>query len=129
MSDHYIQRSLNYILDKQREDGGWGESVHSFSTGHYVPLGYSSPSQTALILFGMLQFLRGNQYRYIDQMREPINRAIQFILTTQEEDVLWHDPTYVGTVFPQIQYVRYPIFQEASILGVLGIYYHDKDHF
>jgi squalene-hopene/tetraprenyl-beta-curcumene cyclase len=129
MGDSYIQRSLNYIFAKQREDGGWGESPSSFSTGHYVPLGYSSPSQTALILFGMLQFLRGNQYQYIDQIREPINRAIHFILSTQGEDGLWHDPTYVGTVFPQIQYVRYPLFQEASILGVLGMYNQDRDHF
>jgi len=129
MSNEFIQKSLHYILDKQREDGGWGESPSSFAAKGYVPLGYSSPSQTALILFGLFQFLRGRNYQNIDLLRDPINKAINFILSTQGEDGLWNDPTYVGTVFPQAQYVRYPIFQESSVLGILGIYSQDKDWF
>lgn len=129
MSTAFIQESLEYILEKQREDGGWGESPSSFSAGSYVPLGYSSPSQTALILFGLIQFLRGRDYDYIDQLKDPIERATNFILSTQGEDGLWKDPTYVGVVFPQIQYVRYPIFQEAIILEVLGLYYQDRGFF
>jgi squalene-hopene/tetraprenyl-beta-curcumene cyclase len=129
MSDDFIQKSLNYILEKQREDGGWGESPTSFSAECYVPLGYSSPSQTALILFGLFQFLRGRDYQYIDQLKDPINKAINFILSTQGEDGLWKDPTYVGVVFPQIQYARYPIFQESSVLGILGMYCQDIDYF
>ncbi len=129
MSAAFIQESLNYILEKQREDGGWGESPSSFSAGSYVPLGYSSSSQTSLILFGLIQFLRGRDYDYIDQLKDPIEKAINFILSTQGEDGLWEDPTYIGSVFPQVQYVRYPIFQEASTLGVLGLYYQDRDFF
>jgi len=129
MSDSYIQRSLNYILEKQRDDGGWGESPSSFSVGQYVPLDYSSPSQTALILYGLFNFLRGKDYVYRDQLKDPINNAINFILSTQGEDGLWKDPTYVGVVFPRVQYMRYPRFQESSILGVLGMYYQDREHF
>ena len=129
MSDDFIQKSLDYLLEKQREDGGWGESPSSFSVGSYVTLGYSSPSQTALILFGLLQFLRGRDYQYLDQLRSPINKALSFILSTQKENGLWEDSTYVGVVFPRVQYMRYPIFQEASILEVLGMYYQDIDHF
>ena len=129
MSNEFIQKSLQYILDKQREDGGWGESPSSFAAKVYVPLGYSSPSQTALILFGLLQFLRGRNYQYIDQLKDPINKAINFILSTQKKNGLWEDPTYVGVVFPQIQYLRCPMFQESSILGILGIYSQDKEYF
>jgi squalene/oxidosqualene cyclase-like protein len=129
MSAEFIQESLKYILEKQREDGGWGESPSSFSAGSYVPLGYSSPSQTALILFGLIQFLRGRDYDYIDQLKDPIESAITFILSSQKENGLWEDPTYIGAVFPEIQYLRYPIFQEAMILGVLGLYSQDRDFF
>jgi squalene-hopene/tetraprenyl-beta-curcumene cyclase len=129
MSDNFIQESLNYVLEKQRDDGGWGESPSSFSVGQYVPLGYSSPSQTALILYGLLNFLRGGDYLYRDQLKDPINNAINFILSTQGEDGLWKDPTYVGVVFPQVQYMRYPRFQESSILGVLGMYHQDIHYY
>ena len=129
MSAQFIQESLKYILKKQREDGGWGENPSSFSAGAYVPLGYSSSSQTALILFGLIQFLRGRDYDCIDQLKVPIERAINFILSTQGENGLWEDPTFTGVVFPQIQYMRYPIFQEAIILGVLGLYRQDIEFF
>ena len=129
MNGDFIQKSLHYILEKQREDGGWGEDPSSFAVGRYVPLGYSSPSQTALILYGLFNFLRGGEYHSIDQLKDPINKAIHFILSTQGEDGLWKDPAYIGAVFPQVQYVRYPIFQESCILGVLGMYSQDIDHF
>ena len=129
MSDPFVQKSLDYILEKQREDGGWGESTSSFSFGHYVPLGYSSPAQTAMILFGLIHFLEGRDYQYIDTLRAPIENAINFLLASQREDGLWMDPTYAAVVFPRIQYARYPIFHEAINLWVLGTYYQDIDDF
>ena len=108
------------------------ESVVDHSTRVLISLssfGYSSPSQTALILYGLLNFLRGRDYLYRDQLKDPINNAINFILSTQGEDGLWKDPTYVGVAFPQVQYMRYPRFQESSILGVLGMYHQDIHYY
>ncbi len=129
MSDDFIQKSLNYILEKQREDGGWGESPLSFSAGHYLPLGYSSTSQTAMILFGLFHFLKGTDYQYTYRLKAPIENAINFLLASQGEDGLWKDPTYVAVVFPEIQYARYPIFRESVILSSLGMYYQAIDRF
>ena len=129
MSDDFIEGSLDYILKKQREDGGWGESPSSFSYRHYIPLGYSSPSQTAMILFGLIHFLQGRDYQEVDRLRVPINNAMNFLLATQAGDGLWRDPAFVSVVFPRLQYARYPIFQESIILWVLGMYHRDMDHF
>jgi hypothetical protein len=129
MSDAFIQESLDYILTKQKGDGGWGESTWSFYLGGYVPLGYSSPSQTAMILMGLIHFLDGRDYAYVDSLRASIQNGINFLLASQGVDGLWRDPTYTGVVFPQIQFARYPIFHEAITLWVLGKYYQDIDHF
>ena len=129
MSDAFIQESLDYILAKQRDDGGWGESTWSFHFGGYIPLGYSSPSQTAMILMGLIHFLDGRDYAYVHSLRAPIANAINFLLASQGGDGLWRDPTYAGVVFPQIQFARYPIFHEAITLWVLGKYYQDIDYF
>jgi squalene cyclase len=128
MSDAFIQESLDYILAKQRADGGWGESTWSFYFGGYVPLGTSSPSETALILLGLIHFLEGSDYAYVDSLRAPMENAINFLLASQNEDGLWRDPTYAAVVFPRIQFARYPIFHEAITLWVLGKYYEDIDY-
>jgi squalene-hopene/tetraprenyl-beta-curcumene cyclase len=129
MSDAFIQKSLDYIVAKQKIDGGWGESTSSFYFGLYVPLGYSSPSQTAMILWGLIHFLEGRNYEYVDYLRVPIENAINFLLASQGADGLWRDPTYAAVVFPGIQFARYPIFHEAITLWVLGKYYQDIDYF
>jgi squalene-hopene/tetraprenyl-beta-curcumene cyclase len=129
MSADDVEQSLSYIIGKQREDGGWGESPSSFSAQQYIPLDHSSPTQTALILFGLLNFLEGTNFKYMDRLKEPVNSAINYLLATQGADGLWNDATYAGVVFPQIQYARYPIFQESIMLLVLGMYSQHKDLF
>jgi squalene/oxidosqualene cyclase-like protein len=129
MTDDSVEASLGYILEKQMEDGGWGESPLSFWYGHYIPLGYSSPSQTAMILFGLIHFLQGRDYQDIDHLRDPINNAVNCLLATQAGDGLWRDPAFVSVVFPRLQYARYPIFQESVILWALAMYRQDMDHF
>jgi len=129
LTDSSTEKSLDYILIKQNSDGGWGESPASFSAQQYVALGKSSPAQTALVLFGLLNFLKGEKFQHIDTLRAPINSAVNYLLSTQMSGGLWNDISYVGVVFPQIQYARYPVFQEAIILMALGMYNGNIDSF
>ena len=123
------EKSLGYILEKQNSDGGWGESPYSFSAKQYIALGHSSPAQTALVLFGLLNFLKGAGFHYSDMLRAPVNSAVNYLLATQTSGGLWNDPCYAGVVFPEIQYARYPVFQESIILLVLGMYNENRDFF
>ena len=43
MSDDFIEGSLDYILQKQREDGGWGKALHRFRTDDISPLDTAVP--------------------------------------------------------------------------------------
>lgn len=42
-----IQKAINWLIANQNPDGGWGESCQSDEKKKYVPLGASTPSQTA----------------------------------------------------------------------------------
>ncbi|WP_240762947.1 squalene--hopene cyclase [Paenibacillus thalictri] len=42
-----VRRAVRWLENVQNTDGGWGESCASDVAGIYVPLGYSTPSQTA----------------------------------------------------------------------------------
>jgi len=77
----------------------------------------------------LLNYLKGAGFHHIDKLRAPVNSAVNYLLSTQTSGGLWSDLTYVGVVFPQIQYARYPVFQEAIILMVLGMYYEYRNFF
>ncbi|SFG98377.1 sporulene cyclase [Desulfotomaculum arcticum] len=42
-----IQQGVKWLLSIQNPDGGWGESCLSDAERKYIPLGFSTPSQTA----------------------------------------------------------------------------------
>nr|WP_202113492.1 prenyltransferase/squalene oxidase repeat-containing protein [Paenibacillus sp. MMS18-CY102] len=45
-----ITRAVKWLLSIQQPDGGWGESCYSDQRRRYVPLSFSTPSQTAWAL-------------------------------------------------------------------------------
>lgn len=49
-----VKRAVQWLLRIQNPDGGWGESCQSDKLRHYVPLGDSTPSQTAWALDALI---------------------------------------------------------------------------
>lgn len=49
-----VQKGTEWLLSIQNSDGGWGESCQSDRLLHYVPLGESTPSQTAWALDALI---------------------------------------------------------------------------
>lgn len=49
-----VQKGTQWLLSIQNSDGGWGESCHSDRLLRYVPLGESTPSQTAWALDALI---------------------------------------------------------------------------
>ncbi|MBH8597625.1 MULTISPECIES: prenyltransferase/squalene oxidase repeat-containing protein [unclassified Thermoactinomyces] len=49
-----IQKGKNWLLSKQKEDGGWGESCASDVKGRFVSLPYSTAVQTAWALDALI---------------------------------------------------------------------------
>ena len=83
-----VRRACHFLLDKQREDGGWGEKFESCVTGDYVQADYSLVVQTSWAVIALLHA----QYPH----PEPIARAVKVIMDRQLPDGHWEDEDIVG---------------------------------
>jgi sporulenol synthase len=53
-TDKSVQRAKEWLERIQRRDGGWGESCYSDQKGSYIPLSFSTASQTAWALDALI---------------------------------------------------------------------------
>ena len=92
MDRPYIRRAVNWLLDHQNKDGGWGESCGSYVDESLWGKGPSTPSQTA---WAIIALLAGGE---VDS--PAITRGIDHLVSTQNTDGSWDEPYYTGTGFP-----------------------------
>ena len=76
--DPALRSACRWLLERQREDGGWGEHHSGCLTGRYVPHGESQVIQTAWALIALLE--AG------DPDWAAISRGAQFLLDTQDAE-------------------------------------------
>ena len=50
----YVRRAARWLLTRQNDDGGWGESIASYDHPGQKGVGPSTPSQTAWALMGLI---------------------------------------------------------------------------
>jgi lanosterol synthase len=77
-----VQRACKFFLDKQRDDGGWGESYKSCETGTWCehPDG-SQVVNTAWTIIALLEAQYPN--------KEPLERAIKLLMQRQQPNGEW----------------------------------------
>lgn len=76
-----VRRGCKFFLDRQMEDGGWGEHYMSCETGVYTQHENSQVVQTAWAVLGLLEA------EYPDV--EPIKKAIKLIMERQQSNGEW----------------------------------------
>ncbi|KAG8529674.1 uncharacterized protein KY384_005155 [Bacidia gigantensis] len=74
------KKGCDFLLSKQQEDGGWGESYRSCETGVYT----HRESQVVMTSWAAIGLMNAE---YPD--REPIKKAIQLIMTRQQANGEW----------------------------------------
>ncbi len=97
--DPAIKRGAGFLLETQREDGGWGEDNESYADAPRGVYFRSNPSQTAWALMGLMAAGLGNH--------PAVARGVAYLQTTQKPDGTWEEEPYTAVGFPRVFYLRY----------------------
>ena len=113
-SQEYVRRAVAWLLTRQNDDGGWGETLASYDEPSLAGRGESLPSQTAWALLGLFA---------VGHTGGPeVESGIRYLLSTQGEDGTWEDPLWNGTGFPRVFYLKYHLYAKYFPLWALGVY-------
>lgn len=115
MHQPYIRRAVQWLIDHQNADGGWGESCRSYEEPlAYRGVGNSTASQTAWALMGLLA---AGEVRHV-----ALARGVGFLLRTQTDKGTWYEPEFTGTGFPTHFFIKYHMYQHYFPLMALARY-------
>lgn len=109
-----IAKAISWLKSIQNADGGFGEACASYREEGFVPLGSSTPSQTAWALLGLIA---GHQ------THSPEARlAVKYLLKTATPEGSWPESHFTGTGFPGHFYIRYHGYAQYFPLLALAEY-------
>ena len=111
--DPALHLACRWLLDRQQEDGGWGEHHSGCLTGRYVAHEESQVIQTAWAMIALLEAGDSNW--------TAISRGARFLLSTQEADGAWPKQDMAG-VFFRTALLDYVLYRQYFPLHALGLY-------
>jgi squalene-hopene/tetraprenyl-beta-curcumene cyclase len=115
-----IRRAVAWLLARQHDDGGWGESGASYWDDQ--PRGdapFSTASQTAWALLGLMA---------AGEAANPaVSRGIGYLVASQNADGTWDEPWYTAVGFPRVFYLRYHGYRAFFPLWALARYRRLKE--
>lgn len=108
-----LQRGAKWLLNIQNADGGWGESCTSDRLLRYVPLGMSTPSQTAWALDALIAVH--------PQPTAAIHRGVSKLIESMQENN-WTTAYPTGAALPGSFYIHYHNYRYIWPLLALSHY-------
>jgi squalene-hopene/tetraprenyl-beta-curcumene cyclase len=112
-SNPLVRFAVEWLVDVQNPDGGWGESPESYEKDSFVSAP-STAAQTSVAIQGLLTV--GAPFR------ENIEQGIRYLLATQEANGRWEDQAFFATNIPRAWYGRYELLSTSQALMVLCMY-------
>ena len=97
--DSRLQRAADWLVNKQQDTGGWGETAGSYDDPSLRGQGPATASQTAWAVLGLIAAGRADSIA--------AQSGIEYLLATQQPDGSWHETEFTGTGFPRVFYLRY----------------------
>jgi len=107
------RRGCEFLLSKQMEDGGWGESYLSCEDHVYTQHKQSQVVQTAWACLALMEA----EYPH----REPLRRAMKLLMSRQQPNGEWLQEAIEG-VFNQSCMISYPNYKFCWPIRALGLY-------
>jgi len=114
LNQSYVQRAVRWLKSIQKEDGGWGETLASYSDSHRKGQGASTASQTAWALLGLIA---AGETR-----SRSVRRGIEWLLERQKQDGSFDEKEWTGTGFPKVFYLRYHYYRAYFPLMAFSAY-------
>ncbi|GMM27851.1 lanosterol synthase [Martiniozyma asiatica (nom. inval.)] len=108
-----VRRGCDFLVARQLEDGGWGESMKSSETHTYVTTKKSLVVQTAWAVIGLLL---ANYPK-----KEVIQNAIYLLIKRQQKTGEWKFESVEG-VFNHSCAIEYPNYKFLFPIKALGLY-------
>ncbi len=112
-SDPALRAACRWLLECQRDDGGWGEHHSGCLSGRYVPHRESQVIQTAWALIALLEAGETDW--------AAICRGASFLLEAQSLDGTWPTQDMAG-VFFRTALLDYELYRQYFPLHALGLY-------
>jgi len=111
--DPALDQACRFLLEKQRSDGGWGESFESCLRGEYIPHEESQIVNTSWALLALMA-ARSPE-------RNQIEKGIQFLIDRQEPNGDWPQQGISG-VFNRSCMITYTAYRNVFPIWALGRY-------
>ncbi|KAF8719005.1 hypothetical protein AX14_011567 [Amanita brunnescens Koide BX004] len=105
------RRACDFLLKKQRADGGWGESYKSCEQSKWIEHENSQAVQTCWAVMALMYARYPNP--------EPIERAVQLVMSRQLPNGSWPQEAIEG-VFNKTCAIAYPNFKFSFPIWMLG---------
>jgi len=108
------ERAADWLRGVQNADGGFGETILSYYDPALKAKGRSTASQTAWGLIGLLASVGPDD--------PAVGRAVDWLISHQEQDGTWEEDDFTGTGFPQVFYLKYHLYRNCFPLYALARY-------
>lgn len=115
-----FSRANRWLVENQREDGGWGESREGMLNDTIVPLPDSDPSSVVQTAWATLTLMDIAPHEH-----EAIDRGIAFIRACQQSDGSWPSEPATG-VFFNTSVLEYDLYRQIFPSWALARYLEEK---
>ncbi|KAL2863488.1 terpene cyclase/mutase family protein [Aspergillus lucknowensis] len=112
-TSEFSRRGCDFLISKQKEDGGWGESYLSSEKHVYVHHENSQVCQTAWACLALMEA----DYPH----KEPLEKAMKLMMSRQQPNGEWLQEAIEG-VFNQSCMISYPNYKFYWPIRALGLY-------